>query len=87
MTGLAANSTTSGAASRLRGWISARHSLPAEAALVLVLYGLYELARGLVVGNAVEAERHAHRIVALERFGHLFVEADVQHAPGPFPGS
>jgi hypothetical protein len=39
-------------ADRLRSWLSVRHSLPAEAAVVLALYGLYEVARGLVVGEA-----------------------------------
>jgi len=48
-------------------WLSVRHALRAEAALVLVLYGLYELARGMVVGNAAEAVRHARQLVALER--------------------
>ena len=44
-------------AGRLRGWLSVRHSLGSEAVAVLTLYGLYELARGLVVGNAGEADR------------------------------
>ena len=30
----------------LRSWLSVRHSLGLEAALVVSLYGLYELARG-----------------------------------------
>jgi siroheme synthase (precorrin-2 oxidase/ferrochelatase) len=34
---------------------------------VLALYGLYEFARGLVVGNGAEAERHARRLAATER--------------------
>ena len=34
---------------RLRGWLPVRHSLGLEAALVITLYGVYELARGLVV--------------------------------------
>ena len=52
---------------RLRGWLSVRHSLELEAALVVTLYGVYELARGLVVGNAREADRHAGQLVAFER--------------------
>jgi hypothetical protein len=44
-----------------------RHSLGLEAALVVTLYGGYELARGLVVGNTKEADRHAGPLVALER--------------------
>jgi hypothetical protein len=74
------------AAGRLRSWLSVRHSLRGEAAAVLGLYGLYELARGLVVGNTADADHHAHRVVALERWLHLFVEANVQHAARALPG-
>jgi len=70
---------------RLRGWLSARHSLGLEAALVLSLYGVYELARGLVVGDTREAGRHAGQLVALERSLHLFVEGKVQHAADALP--
>src|SRR5919198_1430615 len=45
-------SLTARAAGRLRGWLSVRHSLRSEVLVVLALYGLYELARGLVVGDA-----------------------------------
>jgi membrane-associated phospholipid phosphatase len=62
------------------------HSLRREAAAVFVLYGLYELARGLVAGNTSEAEAHARRLVALERSLHLFLEANVQHAARALPG-
>ena len=72
--------------SRVRGWLSVRHSLGSEAVAVLTLYGLYELARGLVVGDAEEADRHAQRLVALERSSHLFLEANVQHAAQALPG-
>ena len=71
---------------RLRRWLSVRHSLGLEAALVVTLYGVYELARGLVVGNTKEADRHADQLVALERFLHLFVEGRVQHAADALPG-
>ena len=71
---------------RLRASLSRRHSLRAEAVLVLGLYGLYELARGLVVGDTTEANRHALRLVALERSLHLFLEADVQRAAHSIPG-
>src|SRR5919197_6424872 len=73
-------------AGRLRGWLSARHSLGSEAVAVVTLYGLYELARGLVVGDAERADRHAQRLVALERSLHLFLEANVQRAAHPLPG-
>jgi hypothetical protein len=71
---------------RLRGWLSVRHSLGLEAALVVTLYGVYELVRGLVVGNTGEADRHADQLVALERSLHLFVEGKVQHAVDALPG-
>ena len=71
---------------RLRGWLSVRHSLGIEAALVLTLYGAYESARGLVVGDTGEADRHAEQVVALERSLHFFVEGKVQHAADAPPG-
>jgi len=70
----------------LQRWLSIRHPLRIEAAAVLGLYGLYELARGLVVGDVREADRHAHDVVALERWLHLFSEANVQHAARTLPG-
>ncbi len=73
-------------AGRVQRWLSTRHRLRSEAAVVLVLYGLYELARGLVVGGAGDADHHAHRVVALERWLHVFVEANVQHAARALPG-
>ena len=73
-------------ARKLRNWLSVRHSLPGEAAAVLGVYGLYELGRGLVVGDAREADHHAHRVVALERWLHLFLEANVQHGARALPG-
>jgi hypothetical protein len=74
------------AAGRVRTWLSLRHSLRGEVAVVLALYGLYELARGLVVGDTGEADRHAHRIVALEGSLHLFIEGNVQRAARALPG-
>jgi hypothetical protein len=71
---------------RPRSWLSQRHSLYSEALLVLGLYGLYELARGLAVGQPGEAEQHAHRLVALERSLHVFHEATVQRAAHALPG-
>jgi len=69
----------------LRSWLSARHSLRGEASAVLVLYGMYEVARALVVGNAAEADRHAHRLVSIEQSLHVFIEANVQRAAQPIP--
>ncbi len=86
MTTTADTSATTRRVSRLHGWLSVRHSLRSEAVVVLALYALYELARGLVVGNTAEADRHAHRLVAFERWLHLFLEANVQHAALALPG-
>ncbi len=80
ITGFAAHT-----AGRLQRWLSTRHRLRSEAAAVLILYGLYELARGLVVSDAREADHHAHGVVALERWLHVFLEADVQHAARTLP--
>src|SRR5207244_5050117 len=71
---------TARTAGGLRSWLSVRHSLRSEAAAVLVLYGLYELARGLVVGDTAEADGPAHQLIAIERSLHLFLEANVQQA-------
>jgi hypothetical protein len=71
---------------RLGSWLSVRHSLRTEAAAALALYGLYELARGLVDADRAEADAHAHRPVALERSLHLFVESNVQRAVQTLPG-
>ena len=73
-------------AGRLGSWLSVRHSLRAEAAVVLVLYGLYELARGMVVGDAAEAVRHARQLVTLERSTGVFIEERMQDAAHAFPG-
>ncbi len=86
MTTTAAAAIPASAAGRLRNWLSVRHSLPREAAAVLALYGLYELARGLVVGDAPQADRHARELAALERSLHLFLETNVQHAAHAVPG-
>jgi len=86
MTTTTAASMTARIAGRLRSWLSVRHSHRSEVAAVLVVYSLYELARGLVVGEVAGADRHARQIVALERSPHLFVEANVQHAARALPG-
>jgi hypothetical protein len=70
----------------LERWLSARHALPIEAAAALMLYSLYELARGLVVGDVGKADDHARDVVAIERWLHLFDELDVRHAANAVPG-
>jgi hypothetical protein len=64
MTTAAAASIAARATGPLSRWLSVRHPLRTEAAAVLTLYGVYEVARGLVVGNGAEAERHALRLAA-----------------------
>ena len=81
-----AASTAVRTAGRLPGWLSVRHSLRTEAVVVLALYGLYELTRGLVVGDAHVASAHADRLVAVERSLHLLFEVNVQRAVHALPG-
>jgi hypothetical protein len=78
---------THNAGGRLPRWLSVRHSLRTEAVVVLALYGLYELTRGLVVGDADVASAHANRLVAVERSLHLLFEANVQRAAHALPAS
>jgi hypothetical protein len=86
MTTTAATAIPAYTASKLRKWLSVRHSLRGEAATVLVMYGLYEFARGLVVGDTGQADRHAHWLVGLERSLHLLFEQNVQRAAHALPG-
>jgi hypothetical protein len=69
-----------------RGWLSTRHSLPIEMAMVIGVYAAYEATRGLVAGDAHVALRHAHDVVSLERSLHVFVEGHVQRAAQAVPG-
>jgi cytochrome bd-type quinol oxidase subunit 2 len=73
-------------AARLRDWLSTRHSLPIELALILGLYAAYEGTRGLVAGDERIALRHARDVVSLERSLHIFVEGPIQHATLAVPG-
>ena len=68
------------------GWLGERHSLLAEATVVLGLYGLYETSRGLVAGDPRTAIDHADEIASLERSVHVFQEAHVQAAAHAVPG-
>jgi PAP2 superfamily protein len=68
------------------GWLAERHSLGAEATLVVGLYAVYETSRGLVAGGSGVALHHARMIASLERSGHVFVEANVQQAARALPG-
>jgi hypothetical protein len=55
--------------------------------VVLALYGFCELARGLVVGNTADADRHTYRLVTLERPLHLSAEANLQRTVRALPAS
>jgi hypothetical protein len=68
------------------GWLADRHSLGAEAVLVVGLYAVYETSRGLAAGGPVVALHHARMVASLERSLHVFVEANVQHAAAALPG-
>jgi cytochrome bd-type quinol oxidase subunit 2 len=71
---------------RLRDWLSTRHSLPIELALILGVYAVYEGTRGLVASDEQVALRHARDVVSLERSLHIFVEGPIQHAAVAIPG-
>lgn len=69
-----------------RAWLTRRHSFPAEAALVICVYLVYEATRGLVVGSAAEAVAHAREIAHVERSLQMFAERGVQQAAAGIPG-
>ncbi len=69
----------------IRRYLATRHSLRAETATVLILYALYESARGLVAGNEQLAVDHAHAVTSLEQRLHVFLEPSVQHAAQAAP--
>jgi len=66
-------------------WLSLRHSLAAEATLILGFYATYEVARGLVAGARQPAIQHAQEVLALERALHLFAEPHIQHLARDIP--
>ena len=83
---------------RLGSWLSVRHSVRAESVLVFVLYGMYELARGLVVGDARDAVQHGRELIPLESTLHVSTSVGVlaarqkawavrQQSSCPSPGS
>jgi PAP2 superfamily len=69
-----------------RSWLSEKHSLHSEAALIVAFYATYEAARGLVAGAREPAVHRAHEIVALERKLHVFAEPHVQRLARGVPG-
>lgn len=73
-------------ADRPRRWLAERHSPLSEFTTLVVLYGLYQLARGIVVGDPRDAVQHAHDVVTFEQSLHMFVEMRVQGAARAIPG-
>jgi PAP2 superfamily len=73
------------AAARVARWLTTRHTLRVEAAIVLAFYAAYEASRGLVVGDRNVAVDHARAITSLEQRLHVFVEPSVQHAVEAVP--
>ena len=71
---------------RIRSLAGRPHSGRIEVAALAVLYGAYELVRGLGGEDWAAARAHTADIVALERRFSLFVERDVQELAGSIAG-
>ena len=70
----------------VRSALARRGSWRAEAVGAAAVYGIYELSRGLLVGGAQTAIRHATDIATLERSIYLFIERDLQRGAHSIPG-
>src|SRR5262245_607213 len=66
--------------------VTHRGSLRAEALGIAVVYGMYEISRGLLAGDAPTALRHAADITRLERSLHVFIEPELQDVGRSIPG-
>jgi hypothetical protein len=64
----------------VRSWFSHSHSGLHELGALALLYGLYELVRGVPSENVQAAMRHTAEIVDLERGAGIYVERGVQEA-------
>jgi hypothetical protein len=71
---------------RIRRQIAARHSLVVEIIVMLAVYGVYDGARGLVVGGATAAYRNARTVATLEKDLHVFFEPHIQSVLSRVPG-
>src|SRR3954453_22776014 len=69
-----------------RAWFTRCHAWWVEVALVLTVWIVYEATRGLVVGSARAAVRHAHEVARFERSLQVFAARGVQHAAASVPG-
>jgi len=74
-------------AGRLRRRLTRRGSILAEAVCAVVIYGVYEIVRGLLAGDVRTALAHATDVASLERSLHIFVERDLQVAARTIPGA
>lgn len=87
-TGEVCSATQRGARERgrkLRDWLSSSHSGLGELGGLVVLYVLYEIARGAGGQDVDAAMRHAADIVELERSVGIYVEPGVQRALEAIP--
>ena len=55
-------------------WFSQRHSLRTEILTVVAIYLVYEVSRGIAVGDPGVALRHAREVAELERSWSIFVQ-------------
>jgi len=69
----------------LRAWFSRSHSGLQELGALAVLYGLYEVVRGVPNENVEAAMRHTSEIVALEQDVGIYVEHGVQRTLDALP--
>ncbi|HEY1317032.1 MAG TPA: phosphatase PAP2 family protein [Gaiella sp.] len=69
----------------LRAWFSRSHSGLQELGALAVLYGLYEVVRGVPSENVAAAMHHTSEIVALEQSVGIYVEHGVQEAFDALP--
>jgi hypothetical protein len=73
-------------AGRIRRQIAARHSLVVEIIIMLAVYGVYDGARGLVVGGATTAYDNAREVARFEKDLHIFFEPHIQSVLSRVPG-
>ncbi len=72
------------AAARL--FVNRRHRVLVEAAMLVLVYEIYNLSRGLVSAGRAVAVAHAHELVTLERWLRVDFERSVQRAVERVPG-
>ncbi len=78
--------THAGRLEEARGWLWNRHHLAVEAAVLIVVYLVYDFSRGLVSGAGAIADRHGYQVAHAERHLSLYIEPVVQHGLQRVPG-